>query len=108
MNNEDLNDIEEMSVTLTLDDNSELECSVLAIFPVNDKQYIALLPTEQEDEEGEIYLYRYNALEGEEAELINIEEDDEFEAVSEAFDELMDEEEFDSLEDEDAKESEEE
>ena len=39
-----LQDEEEMTVTLTLDDDSELECAVVAIFPVQDKDYIALLP----------------------------------------------------------------
>lgn len=51
---------EEMTVTLTLDDGSEVECVVLTIFEAGDRDYIALLPTEgAEAEEGEVYLYRY-------------------------------------------------
>ena len=34
------------TVTLTLDDDSELECIVLNIFKGGDREYIALLPTE--------------------------------------------------------------
>ena len=37
---------EEMTVTLTLDDGSEVECVVLTIFEAGDRDYIALHPTE--------------------------------------------------------------
>lgn len=48
---------EEMTVTLTLDDGSEVECVVLTIFEAGDRDYIALLPTEgAEADEGEVYL----------------------------------------------------
>ena len=36
----------DMTVTLSLDDGTELECDVLAIFPANGQMYIALLPLE--------------------------------------------------------------
>ena len=97
--NETDNDDEEATVTLTLEDGSELECSVLAIFPVQDKQYIALVPMTEEDdsEEGDVYLYRFTEFEDGEIELGNIEDDDEYEAVADAFDELLDSDEFDEL-----------
>ena len=61
--NLDAENEEEMTVTLTLDDGRELECVVLTIFPAGDKEYIALLPMDDEDsEEGEVYLYRYTAV----------------------------------------------
>lgn len=90
---------EEATVTLTLDDGSELECAVLTIFPVQDKQYIALVPLNDEDdsEEGDVYLYRFTEFENGEIELGNIEEDSEYEMVADAFDELLDSEEFDEL-----------
>lgn len=88
---------EEMTVTLTLDDDTELECVVLTIFEAGGKEYIALLPTEGEDADtGEVYLYRYGETDGE-PELSNIEDDDEYEIVADAFDELLDEQEFDEL-----------
>lgn len=93
---------EHMNVTLTLDDGTDLECEVLAIFPVGDKDYIALVPaSEADNEESEIFLYRFIEHGEEEIELLNIEDDEEFEAVSEAFDEMMDEEEFDEMFEED-------
>lgn len=99
---------EHMNVTLTLDDGTELECAVLCIFPVAEKDYIALIPAEaKEEEESEIFLYQFIEHEDDEIELLNIENDDEFEAVSEAFDELMDSEEFDDMFEEDEEEEEE-
>ena len=41
MNQDAAND-EEMTVTLTLDDGTDLECVVLTIFEAADKEYIAL------------------------------------------------------------------
>ena len=42
----------EMTVTLTLDDDSELECAVIAIFPVQGKDYIAMRPLGEENPRG--------------------------------------------------------
>ena len=56
-------DQEEVTVTLTLDDGSQLECVVLTIFDAGEREYIALLPMEGElAEEGEVYLYRYSEI----------------------------------------------
>lgn len=88
----------DMTVTLSLDDGTELECEVLAIFPANNKMYIALLPIEQEnEEEDDIYLYRYSEDEEGNPILDNIEDDDEYDIVADAFDELLDDEEYDAL-----------
>ena len=88
---------EEMTVTLTLDDGSELECVVLTIFEAGGRDYIALLPLEGEDaEEGEVYLYRYTEIDGN-PDLQNIEDDEEYEIVADAFDELLDSQEYDEL-----------
>ena len=88
---------EEMTVTLTLDDGSEIECLVLTIFEAGGRDYIAVLPTEGIDaEEGEVYLYRYTEVDGE-PDLQNIEDDEEYEIVADAFDELLDEQEYDEM-----------
>lgn len=89
---------DEMTVTLTLDDGKELECVVLTIFPAGNREYIALLPIEDEEtDDGEVYLYRYSQDENGEPTLENIENDDEYEIVADAFDELLDAEEYDEL-----------
>lgn len=79
------------TVTLTLDDDTELECAIFRIFPAGDKEYIALIPiADSEDEEQDVYLYRYTEVEGGEPILENIETDEEYELVAEAFDEELD------------------
>lgn len=89
---------EEMTVTLTLDDGSELECVVLTILEADGKDYIALLPMEGEEaEEGEIYLYRYFEDADGNPKLENIEDDEEYELVADAFDALLDDQEYDEL-----------
>ncbi|MCI6887974.1 MAG: DUF1292 domain-containing protein [Lachnospiraceae bacterium] len=89
---------EEMTVTLTLDDGSLLECVVLTIFDAGEREYIALLPMEGEEaEEGEVYLYRYSEDEEGNPSLANIEDDDEYEIVADAFDMLLDDQEYDEL-----------
>ena len=88
----------DMTVTLSLDDGTELDCEVLAIFPANKNMYIALLPLEQEnEEEDDIYLYRYSEDEEGNPILDNIEDDEEYDVVADAFDELLDSEEYDAL-----------
>ena len=93
---------EETTVTLTLDDDTTLECIVINIFQAGDKEYIALLPMEGEAaEDGEVYLYRYSEDEDGQPNLENIEDDEEVEIVSDAFDEMLDSAEFDELVSED-------
>lgn len=98
-NNENFDEMDEAKVSMTLDDGTELECDVIAIFPVDGQDYIALLPDKVVDgyEEDEVFLYRYKELEGEDIELSQIESEEEYEAVADAFDELLDEEEFNEL-----------
>ena len=98
MTQEEIDNGEEMTVTLTLDDGREIECVVLTIFPAGGKDYIALLPMDDiEAEDGEVYLYRYSEDENGQPNLENIEDDDEYEIVADAFDELLDEQEYDEL-----------
>ena len=71
---------------------------VLTIFEAGERDYIALLPMEgAEAEEGEVYLYRYSEDAEGNPNLDNIEDDDEYEIVADAFDELLDDQEFDEL-----------
>ncbi len=92
-----MNENESLTVTLTLENDEELECDVLTIFEVDGQQYIALLPLNDdgESEDGQIYLYRLTD-NGEEEEpgLENILDDEEFDRVSGAFNEWMEEQDF--------------
>lgn len=100
--NPDAENDEEMTVTLTLDDGTELECVVLTIFEAGEKEYIALLPLDgREAEDGEVYLYRYVEDINGNPDLENIDSDEEYEIVADAFDELLDSAEYDELVSED-------
>lgn len=81
------------TVTIDLGDGKTIECAVLMIFDAgdNDQEYIAVVP---EDSEDDVYLYRYNEDENGEPHIENIESDAEYEMVSEQFDELLDEQEY--------------
>ena len=99
MSEQNMNPEEEVvTVTLTLDNDEVVECAVLTVYTANDKEYIALLPLneEGESEDGDVYLYRYEEVDGEPT-LSNTEDDDEYEVAADAFDEWMDEQEFEEL-----------
>ena len=86
-------------VTLTLEDGKEMTCDVIAIFPCGDRDYIALLP--EDDPDGDFLLYRFIDNGDGNYDLDDIGDDDEFDAASEAFDALMDDEEYDEMFDDD-------
>ena len=92
-----MNKNESLTVTLTLENNEELECAVLNIFEADEKEYIALLPLDEngDNTDGQIYLYRFiDNGEEEEPGLENIEEDEEFDRVSAIFNEWLDTQDF--------------
>ena len=92
---DDFEEFEDLgSGTLTIDDGTEGDYEILAIYPAGERQYIALRP---EGSEGldEVYLYRYifNG-EEEDPDIENIDDDDEYEIAADAFDELLDDADF--------------
>lgn len=93
---------EEMTVTLDLEDGSSVTCAVVTILTVGKQDYIVLLPLEEDGEshDGTVWFYRYSENENdpnEEPALDYIEDDDEYDMVSDAFDEYLDSVEFDEL-----------
>ncbi|MEF9944960.1 MAG: DUF1292 domain-containing protein [Lachnospiraceae bacterium] len=93
---------DELTVTLTLDNDEEVECAVITIYTVKEQQYIALLPLDEEGEndEGDVFIYRFQESEDGEPTLDNIDDDDEYELAADAFDEWLDTQEFEELDDE--------
>ncbi|MDR1816041.1 MAG: DUF1292 domain-containing protein [Clostridiales Family XIII bacterium] len=89
---------EVMVITLEFEDGAEVEAEALGVFEVDGKEYIALIP---EDGSDDVYIYGYNELEGDEFELVDIEDEAEFEKVVAEFDALMEDVEDDFEEDED-------
>lgn len=91
------NEDEDIVVTLTLDDDQEVDCEILTIFTVGEQDYIALLPQPGHGlPEDEALLYRYFE-EGELPRIENIESEEEYEMVADAFDEWQDDEEYGEL-----------
>lgn len=76
-------------ITLEFDDGLEVEAEIMGIFEVDGKEYIALIP---DDDTDDVYLYGYKDVTEEEFELIDIEDDAEFERVSAEFEKLTAEE----------------
>ena len=96
---------EEMTVMLSLDDG-EVECAIVTILEVDKKEYIALLPLDEDgngNADGEVWFYRYSENPNdpnEEPVLDYIDDDEEYENVCDAFDEFLDNNEFDEIVDE--------
>lgn len=96
---------EEMTVEIELEDGTTVNCAVVTILTVEEKDYIALLPLDLdgENEDGEVWFYGYSENpedSNEEPVLDYIEDDEEYEKVAEAFDEYLDNCEFDEIIDE--------
>ena len=93
---------EEMTVELDLDDGSHVVCAVITILECQKKDYIVLLPLDEngENNDGEVWFYRYSEDKDDvnaEPVLDYIEDDDEYELVADAFDEYLDNAEFDEF-----------
>ncbi len=69
------------SVTLTLEDNTELVCPIIEVFDINEQDYIALLHPEDET----VLLYRLFDNDDDTIDLESIDSDEEFELVSKTF-----------------------
>ena len=80
------------TITLTLDDDTEVECAILTILPVDAQEYIALLPLDEngQNQNGEVYLYRFSRTEKGDPMLANIDDDAEYQAAATAFDIVLD------------------
>ena len=96
MSLERLEEGDDLFVTLELEDGTEVETQVITIFEVDGQDYIVLIPEDQVDEEeGEVYIYRYFESEDGEPGLDNIETQEEFDKASEIFDQIVEDGEFD-------------
>ena len=96
---------EEMTVDITFENDEVVTCAVITILEVDGKDYIVLLPLDENgnNDDGEVWFYGYSENPddpNEEPELSYIEDDEEYEAVADAFDEYLDSCEFDEIIDE--------
>ena len=65
--------------------------AILTVFPVDAKEYIALLPLDEngQNESGEVYLYAFARTESGDPMLSNIESDEEYAKAAVAFDTVL-------------------
>lgn len=94
-------EMDDIRVTLELD-NGEVECRILTIFEAFDQDYIALVPLDDKGNDnaaGDVYIYRYFEDEEGLPSVEYIDDEEEYEAVADRFDELLDEELFDEMDD---------
>ena len=91
---------EQMTVDVELDNGKVVTCAIIIVLTVNSKDYIVLLPLDEkgQNNDGNVWFYEF-ILKGEddEPELGYIADDDEYEAVAEAFNLYLDDVEFDEL-----------
>ncbi|KPU44950.1 hypothetical protein OXPF_14280 [Oxobacter pfennigii] len=76
-------------ITLLDDEGNEVECEVIDMFEFEEKEYIVLLPADEEDP----YILRVDKDEDGSEIFAVIEDDEEFEKVADAYDELLEEDE---------------
>lgn len=88
-------------VTLTLDDDEEIECAIITTFEMDSKEYISLLPLDEngENEDGDVWIYRFirDTKGGNDHDLQNIEDDDEYDRAADKFDEWLDMQDFEAM-----------
>lgn len=101
-NNTNGYDDEEMTVELELDNGETINCAIITILTVDNKDYIVLLPLDENgnNDDGEVWFYRYEEDESNpdaEPSLSYIDNDEEYENVADAFDEYLDNVEFDEI-----------
>ena len=73
-------------ITLEFDDGVEFECEIMGVFEYDGKEYIALIP---DDDTDDVYIYGYKEVGEDEFELVDIDDDAEFEKVVAEFDKIM-------------------
>lgn len=97
MQNFELGEDMDLTVTLELEDGTSLECDVIVIFEIDEyeQDYVALYPTSGEPDE--VYLMRCEYDGGDEMSIEEIDDDEEFDVVSETFDTIMEEDEWNNL-----------
>ena len=91
---------EQMTVDIELDDNKVVTCAIIIVLTVNSKDYIVLLPLDKngQNNDGNVWFYEFIYKgEDEEPELGYIEDDAEYDAVAEAFILYLDDVEFDEI-----------
>lgn len=82
-------DEDEEYITLEFNDETAVDCFIIGIFDLEDKEYIALAPDDGTDD---VYIYGYQDNNDETFELLDLDEE-EFNAAVAEFDKIMEDQE---------------
>lgn len=86
--NPEVEDMDEQDIlTLEFDDDTAVDAEVIGIFDVDDKEYIALAPLDGTDD---VYIYGYKDNDDDTFDLLEIDDDEEFNTAVSEFDKIMD------------------
>lgn len=85
------NNYEAEIFTLTDEDGNEIDFEIIGQHEMNGELYVALLPAEEEEKDGANWEYVVLKLakDGDEEILVTVDDDDEFDAISDYFDDLF-------------------
>jgi len=89
-----------MTVDIELESGETVTCALIIVLTVKDKDYIVLLPLDEngQNDDGNVWFYEFILKSPDaEPELGYISDDEEYEDVADAFDEYLDDVEFDEL-----------
>ena len=86
----DLNEMEDIIVTIEEDDGTETECQVICMFEYDERAYAALTPTDEDAEEAYLFSVTFED-QGDEMEftLENIDNDELLEEVAKVFESII-------------------
>ncbi|MCH3954641.1 MAG: DUF1292 domain-containing protein [Eubacterium sp.] len=73
-------------ITLEYDDGTTMECEIQGVFPLGDKDYVALIP---HDDSDDVYIYRYQEYDDGTFDIDSIEDDAEFKKAAMEYDAIM-------------------
>ena len=83
----------EVDVVTLMTDEGEIDCGSVTVLELNDKEYIAVSPLDDEGElTEEIWFYQFerDPSGGDEHDIVFIEDEDEYDQVVDKFDEWLD------------------
>lgn len=87
----------DVDIVTLLTDEGEIDCGIITVIELNGKEYIAVSPLDDNEElTEEVWFYQFerDTLGGDEHEIVFIEDEDEYEQVTDKFDEWLDSLEF--------------
>jgi Protein of unknown function (DUF1292). len=85
-------DHDDAVISIEYEDGTVVDCEILGTFEANGKEYVALVPQDSgEDAEDNVLIYKYAEADDDSIELIDIEDEEEFNKAAEVLDRLLNE-----------------